>query len=217
MNMQTVGVQLKIAAVAIFLGVTPMAQAVEEAQYLKIREIGAAEVRYYPPSIQAVTTLSSNKQTSKGFRRLAGYIFGGNDGTQEIAMTAPVQETLTEGPAEMAFTMPASYQWEDLPNPADPNVSLVRVPGRLMAVVRFSGWATAARVEEHQQLLQMALANGQVNAVGTPKLNQYNPPWTLPFLRRNEIMLEIDGSVEDHQWAASQSTLAQPGQPTYSF
>ena len=169
---------------------SPVANSIEEPQFELVSQIGAIEIRRYSPTIQAVTPMPD--YSSGGFRRLAGYIFGGNDGDQSIAMTAPVQETMGGNDGEMAFTMPSEYSMEALPNPKDERVSLRHVPERTVAVIVFSGRASDAKAQTKWEELSNALAEAGVRTSGGPFLNQYNPPWTLPFLRRNEVMVEID-------------------------
>ena len=180
-----------LALFALLVSPLTMAGDIEEPHWDLLDTLGKVEVRYYAPSVQAVTELSSSAGTSKGFRRLAGYIFGGNERSQSIAMTAPVQETLTDGNPLMAFTMPAEHTLEDLPLPTDERVSLVSVPARTVAAVRFSGWATGSKVAKMRKQLLATLEENQVDILGEPVLNQYNPPWTVPFLRRNEISVEV--------------------------
>jgi hypothetical protein len=172
-----------------------MAESIEEPAFTTIATVDGVELRRYDPGIQARTTLASSGQTNSGFRRLAGFIFGGNDRDMRIAMTAPVEETLEPEPT-MAFTMPSEYRMEDLPAPDDGEVELVAVPARTVAVLAFSGWATGGKVADRtEELLQTLKAQG-IPVVGPPSLNQYNPPWTLPFMRRNEIMVGI-GAIPD--------------------
>ena len=173
-----------------------MAGDIEEPKWELLQELDGVELRYYEPSIQARTTLADSGQTGEGFRRLAGFIFGGNDESRKIAMTAPVLETLEHEQPIMAFTMPSAYSLEDLPQPADPRVSLTEVPGKTVAVIRFSGWATGSRVQSKTRKLLSTLKSQGIELIGVASLNQYNPPWTLPFLRRNEIMVEV-GLPED--------------------
>jgi hypothetical protein len=182
---------LKWSLALILLGVTAMANSIEEPQYKVIKSMEEVEIRHYQPVIQAVTTLPGRSHSSTGFRRLAGFIFSGNDQEQKIAMTAPVQETLGETSTEMAFTMPGQYTLQDLPRPDDSRVELRNVPARTVAVVTFSGWATRSRVDHFEQELRAALGRDTIEITGEASLNQYNPPWTLPFLRRNEIMIEV--------------------------
>lgn len=168
-----------------------MASDIEEPKYQVIDTIENIEIRYYEPTIQAQTTLKNDGETSGGFRRLAGFIFGGNSREQEIAMTAPVQETLEQEAPVMAFTMPGEYAMADLPQPDDNSVTLIEVPARMVAVIQFSGWATASRVAKRKETLLSSLQELDIDTIGKPFLNQYNPPWTLPFLRRNEVAVEI--------------------------
>ncbi len=168
-----------------------MAADIEEPAWHLRDNFDGVELRDYAPSIQAKTVLAHGGETSTGFRRLAGFIFGGNDRSQKIAMTAPVQETLQEQGPVMAFTMPSQYTLDELPHPADARITLEEVPARTVAVLRFSGWATDAAVARKTRQLLATLAQRDIVPVGVPSLNQYNPPWTPPFLRRNEIMVEV--------------------------
>tara|TARA_Y100001954_G_scaffold234650_1_gene290606 strand:- start:2217 stop:2861 length:645 start_codon:yes stop_codon:yes gene_type:complete len=164
--------------------------AIEEPAYTVERawESEQIEIRRYAPRVMAVTTMQGNDDD--GFRVLAGYIFGGNETEQKIAMTAPVQQSMA-GKAEMAFMMPAEYALEDLPTPDDERVAFEEAPAYTAAVIQFSGWASADKADEHWQRLRQFLIAEQINITGEPTLNQYNPPWTLPFLRRNEIIVPV--------------------------
>ena len=169
---------------------TTQAIAIEEPVYQveKAWETEQIEIRVYVPRVMAVTEMTED--SNGGFRVLAGYIFGGNAEEQEIAMTAPVQQSM-EGDREMAFMMPAEYALEDLPKPEDQRVSFREAPAYTAAVIQFSGWASAEKADENwQQLRQFLIAEG-IDITGEPTLNQYNPPWTLPFMRRNEIIVPV--------------------------
>ena len=168
----------------------PMANSIEEPKFELLLDIDGIEIRRYVPTIQAVTAMPG--YSSGGFRRLAGYIFGGNENEQSIAMTAPVQETMSGSDGEMAFTLPSEYAIDDLPNPDSDAVELRPVPERLVAVIVFSGRASDKKAEEKWQELSAKLEANAIEVIGKPLLNQYNPPWTLPFLRRNEVMVEIN-------------------------
>lgn len=177
------------------LGGTTVAHSIEEPRFELVDRIGKVEIRRYEPVVQAVTVMDSNAQTSRGFRRLAGYIFGDNASGQNIAMTAPVQETLGVPRPEMAFTMPAQYDYEALPEPNNPRIELRQVPARTRAVIAFGGWATPGRVARMEATLKRLLAEQDIEMTGELALNQYNPPWTLPFLRRNEIVVDVAWEV----------------------
>ena len=169
---------------------TTQAIAIEEPVYQveKAWEAEQIEIRAYAPRIMAVTGM--NEDSDSGFRVLAGYIFGGNAEEQKIAMTAPVQQTMA-GEKEMAFMMPAEYALKDLPQPEDQRVSFREAPAYTAAVIQFSGWASAEKADENWQQLQRFLIAERIDITGEPTLNQYNPPWTLPFMRRNEIIVPV--------------------------
>lgn len=185
------------ALLAMVLGSHVMAADIEEPNWALVDTLDEVELRDYEPTIRAVTRLDHAGQSTSGFQRLAGFIFGGNETGEKIAMTAPVEETLDSDEPVMAFTMPANYSMEDLPAPEDESVELQTMPGRTMAAIRFSGWATGGKVNRKTEALLQTLAQHGIETIGEPSLNQYNPPWTPPFLRRNEIMVEVQLTQAD--------------------
>lgn len=185
------------ALLAMVLGSHVMAADIEEPNWALVDTLDEVELRDYEPTIRAVTRLDHAGQSTSGFQRLAGFIFGGNETGEKIAMTAPVEETLDSDQPVMAFTMPANYSMEDLPAPEDDSVELQTMPGRTMAAIRFSGWATGGKVNRKTEALLQTLAQHGIETIGEPSLNQYNPPWTPPFLRRNEIMVEVQLTQAD--------------------
>ena len=170
--------------------ITTQAIAIEEPVYRveKAWEAEQIEIRAYAPRAMAVTGM--NEDSDGGFKVLAGYIFGGNAEEEKIAMTAPVQQSMA-GEKEMAFMMPAEYALEDLPAPEDQRVSFREAPAYTAAVIQFSGWASAEKADEKWQQLRGFLISEGIDITGEPTLNQYNPPWTLPFMRRNEIIVPV--------------------------
>ena len=184
---------MKLKVFALCLALTAGANttlAIEEPAFESVGQVGNVELRDYAPTIQARTPMSVESSSNSTFRRLAGFIFGGNSADLEIAMTAPVETRATED-GYMAFTMPSQYAMEDLPDPLDDSVSLHAVPERRLAVLSFGGWATSGLVARKTAELFAALEDSGIATVGPPALNQYNPPWTLPWNRRNEVMVEV--------------------------
>ena len=171
-------------------GTTTIGHATEEPAYETAGQIDNVELRDYAHTIQARTAMISDDSSSSSFRRLANYIFGGNDREQTIAMTAPV-ETQTKTDGYMAFTLPSEYTMDQLPAPDDQRVSLHDVPARRIAVLAFGGWATDGRVQDKSRELLEVLRANQVPILGEPFLNQYNPPWTPPWNRRNEVAVLV--------------------------
>ncbi|MGV0713778.1 heme-binding protein [Mycolicibacterium sp. XJ662] len=178
----------------------------EEPHYVGTRLTDDVEIRKYGPRIAAETTVTADEDRARyiGFRRLAGYIFGGNHREETIAMTAPVSQSREKiamtAPVAQArdgehstirFYMPSKWTLDTLPSPDDDEVRLVTVPGETVAVLRFSGdrsaQAVAARSEELSETLR---ANG-VEATGPAQAWFYDPPWTVPFRRRNEIAIPV--------------------------
>ena len=170
-----------------------MSQGIEEPAWTLMVQLENVEIRKYEPVIQARTLIDNQGQSSQGFRTLAAYIFGGNVQEQAIAMTAPVEERLSDEGAYMAFTMPSQYSLEDLPVPTDSMVTLHTVPSRTVGVIEFSGWAREAVVAKQTRMLLETLEEHGWVVLGAPSLNQYNPPWTPPWKRRNEVMVEVLG------------------------
>jgi hypothetical protein len=192
---------LSAILVCVLLGSSAMA--VEEPAFKTVLKDG------YPALVVAEVSVSGEQKeaASKGFRLLAAYIFGGNTRRQGIAMTAPVaQEPTSEkiamtapvtqsqnaGTWTVRFTMPSAYTLEALPKPNDPKVRLRRLPPERFAVLGFSGLAGKSDVDEKSQELLSATKAHHLRAIGSVSLAQYNPPWTLWFMRRNEVMIQLE-------------------------
>ena len=183
--------------------------AVEEPAFRTVLEDGAFEIRDYPALVVAEVTVTGEQKeaASSGFRLLAGYIFGGNKRKQSIAMTAPVAQepsgekiamtapvTQTQAAGEwvVRFTMPSNYSMDTLPEPNDARVRLRVTPPARYAVVRFSGLARADDVAAQTAELSAWMQHRDLRRAGPASLAQYNPPWTLWFMRRNEVMIPIE-------------------------
>ena len=185
----------------------------EEPSYTARPLIDGVEIRRYGPRIAAETTVAADEEAARsaGFRRLAGYIFGGNHQDRRIAMTASVAEQVDQRTSQkiamtapvaqslggeegwiIRFVMPAKWTMDSLPTPDDERVRLITLPAESVAVLRFTGDrgpdAIAARTK---QLLETLRAVGFA-PVGEPTTWLYDPPWTIPFRRRNEIAIPVD-------------------------
>ena len=180
----------------------------EEPAYTVEREIDGVEIRRYGPRIAAETTVATDEEAARneGFRRLARYIFGGNSSSDKIAMTAPVAQQQSEKIAMTApvaaqrgsaddwvirFFMPSEYTMETLPKPKDDRVRLVEVPGETVAVLRYNGSYSPEVVAARSTQLLETLHRNNIEAVGDPLSWFYDPPWTLPFRRRNEVVVGV--------------------------
>ena len=180
-----------LAVLTLALVAPTIAADIEEPEYALLETLEGIEIRRYEPTIQAYTSMDSG-----GFRNLAGYIFGGNSDKEEIAMTAPVATTMGETDAQMAFTLPSAWTMENLPSPDDEKVLLREMPAFTAAVIEFSGWARRGAYTKQLQKLSQTLDQQGITTIGEPILNQYDPPWKLPFMRRNEVMVAIEWPVE---------------------
>jgi SOUL heme-binding protein len=151
-------------------------------------------IRRYGPRIAAETVVDGDEESARneGFRRLAGYIFGQNRGRARIDMTAPVGQQQ----AVVRFYMPVRFTLESLPVPNDDRVRLVPVPAKSVAVLRFSGTASPAAVAARTAELRQELQAYGFETVGPPATWLYDPPWTIPFRRRNEIAIAITESTK---------------------
>lgn len=197
------------------LAALPAMATVEEPAFETLEQSGDFEIRRYAPMIVAETWVEGDlgSASSDGFRVIAGYIFGNNvaasgAGGEKVAMTAPV--TMEATPVKIAmtapvttepegnryrmhFVMPSQYTMATLPRPKDDRVKLREVPAKTMAVVRFAGFAGEGKVKEKTGELLAWLKSAGFEPAGTPQLARYDPPWTLPFLRRNEVMVPVEG------------------------
>jgi hypothetical protein len=168
--------------------------AVEEPKYAVLLKEGAFEIRDYPDMVAAEVTVTGDQKGAarKGFRLLAGYIFGGNRRREKIAMTAPVAQIPAGGHWVIRFTMPAGLALETLPEPNDPQVQLTSVPPARFAVVRYSGIASQANFQNKAAELIGFIKARHLRPVGEATLAQYDPPWTPWFMRRNEVILQLE-------------------------
>jgi len=156
---------------------------------------GPYEVRAYDAMIVAYTHASGDQKKAlrPGFRQLAAYIFGNNQAKQKISMTAPVLENAQDNNWRISFIMPAHYELAELPKANDNLVHLERIPARTYVVFRFSGWLSTRILQKKNIQFQNYLHQNACQVVGEPFYAFYNPPWTLPFLRRHEIWYFLDG------------------------
>jgi len=172
-----------------------MASGIEEPEYELLSEYEGFEIRRYSESVQArlLTPSSGWSGNSSGFRRIAGYIFGGNETNQRIAMTAPVQMWDTDSGSMMSFTMPSKYSIKDLPSPIDKGVEIVEVDEYVVAVLPFSGLSRNSKARRLMAKLETLVQASGLTAEGAPVLAVYdNPGTTLPFMRKNEIHLPLN-------------------------
>lgn len=189
--------------------------AIEEPKYDLVLQDNNFEVRDYVSVIVAEVTVGGERSqaSSAGFQLLANYIFGGNQGQDDIAMTAPVTQSALPGtkiamtaPVNIAaqsdewtvqFTMPSEFTLETLPAPNNDRVTIKQLPATRMAVLKFSGFVNEETIEKHHRILQEFMADNGLDAGGDYSLARYDPPWKPWFLRRNEIMIPIKVEADE--------------------
>jgi effector-binding domain-containing protein len=189
------------------------AMAIEEATYKVIKKDNQFEIRDYAPRILAETVVGGNLEEAgnKAFNRLFRYISGGNRSRDKVAMTAPVSQEPIREKIKMttpvgqqriqekwavSFMMPASYTMETLPEPEEPEVKLRQVPARRMAAVRYSGFWSEKSYLRYKMELESWIHEMGLTIMGDPIWSRYNPPFTPWFLRRNEILIPVDGGAD---------------------
>ena len=189
--------------------------ATEEPEYEVVSSNDTYEVRRYEPYIVAevdIVAESERKAGDRAFRILAAYIFGENRSSERMAMTAPVETSWVNAGEKMAMTAPVSttfaggayvyafvmeqkYTLDTLPKPLDPRIRIREKPARHVAALRFSGIASGRRYEEHRAMLEAALDRDRVPRRGGFFLARYDAPFTLPFVRRNEVLVDVGWPV----------------------
>ena len=201
------------------------AMAIEEPVFKVISKSGSFEIRQYAPMLVAETMVEGDmdEASNRGFRRIADYIFGNNQAAQggtsaKIAMTAPVTlEPQSEkiamtapvtvsaaGPESVMtasnkwrvhFVMPSQYTLANIPQPKNSEVKLREIPGKVFAVNSYTGFNTESRVQSKTDELSAWVSSQKLKPLSSPQLSRYDPPWTLPMFRRNEIMIEIEAAT----------------------
>jgi DNA gyrase inhibitor GyrI len=159
------------------------------ADYIFGNNITAQKVAMTAPVLQQDSQQDSQQKPQRSPQQ------DSEQSSAKIAMTAPVTQQGDGNSWRVRFIMPSSYTMATLPTPKNPAVTLREIPGRRYAVIRFSGLAGDDNLRRHADELHAYLAGRQMTAVGAPSYAFYNPPWTLPFMRRNEVLLELGDSA----------------------
>jgi len=211
--LQTIVLGLGAAAAVLTFAPGASRASVEQPSYRVLGKAGDVELREYPALIAAETVVGGDEASARnrGFRRIADYIFGGNQSRKSVAMTAPVAQSPVSGkPASekiamtapvaqepvaggwrVQFFMPAAYDMDSLPRPNSPDVVLRRLPPQRYAVLRFSGSSRPARMAERQAELEAAARMQGWQATGEAVYWFYDPPWTPTPMRRNEVAIPV--------------------------
>lgn len=171
---------------------------VEKPKYKVLRSDGPFQIRRYPPAVVAETEVAGERWTAanRAFSPLAGYIFGGNERNEKIAMTSPVVQRPGDAadgsPSwKVRFILPSRLKPGEPPVPKDPRVTIREEPATTYAVLRFRGRTGEERVSAKLEELRARMSEAGLSGIDEPTYAYYDPPWTPPFLRRNEILIEV--------------------------
>ena len=173
----------------IFLFPYSTTMANEEAKYDVIQKNDIYEIRYYSDRLIVQV---ANKGDNSSFRKLFNYISGQNKNSEKIAMTIPVTQTQKDGEMVMQFYLNIKFNKETTPIPNNPNVEVSIIPEGYFAVLRFSGRSSDKNFDKHHKILKQKLLEDNISIKGSAIRATYNSPFTLPPLRRNESMFNID-------------------------
>lgn len=203
---------IKIILISIILLIAGgrIAMAIEEAKYTVVKKDGVFELREYEDYILAETIISGDMENAsrQAFRLLFNYIAGDNRSQTKVAMTAPVSQEASSEKISMttpvsqermgdswavSFMMPASFTEATIPTPNDPRVQLRSVPGRMMAVIRYSGTWSSDRYLQHKEDLENWIQSEGLKIEGEAIWARFNGPYTPWFMRRNEVQIPVSG------------------------
>ena len=166
--------------------------ATEQLKYQTIDVNQIYEIRKYSDRL-VIETETSNQNSS--FRKLFNYISGSNEKNQEIKMTAPVTQIEKNGNMTMQFYLPSEFDESNVPNPSNSEVKILNMKGGYFAAITYSGRASDKNFLKHKEILENQLKEDNIKILSPPIRATYNSPFTLPMLRRNEVMFEIERNI----------------------
>ena len=184
---------MKLIIIILFSSMLFSSDKYKEPSYALLEKDNNIEIREYGSYIVARTSINVNDvEENNMFRTLASYIFGSNEKNQSIPMTAPVTTLETNDTYEMLFYMLESDHIEDLPNPSNQNITFEKFNLGKCAVISFSWFVNEKKIKKYQNELNKFLTSNGYRPTSPFMVNRYDPPWKLPFMRRNEILVKID-------------------------
>ena len=164
---------------------------VEQQNYNTLQTFNKVEIREYPPAIYASVTTEDNNNSQFGI--LAGYIFGGNENKQKIAMTAPVHmyQNKLEKSSTMSFVMPSEYKIDELSKPNDERIEITKSVTKRYAAISYTGYNNSEKFNKYKSELTRQLQKENIKTVGDPIYLGYDPPYKF-WNRKNEVLIEIN-------------------------
>ena len=164
------------------------AMAYEEANYEVVKENKEYEIRKYSDRL----VIETNSIEGNGFRKLFNYISGNNEKNQEIKMTVPVTQEIKNGNMTMQFYLPLKYNKDNAPKPSNSDIKILTIEGGYFAVIEYSGRSSDKNFLKNKDILEKLLKQDNITILSPPIRASYNSPFTLPILKRNEVMYRIN-------------------------
>ena len=170
------------------LALNSQTMAYEEADYEVVKENQKYEIRKYSDRL----VIETNSIKGNGFRKLFNYISGNNEKNQEIKMTVPVTQEIKNGNMTMQFYLPLKFNKDNAPKPFNSDIKILTIEGGYYAVIRYSGRSSDKNFLKNKDILDKALKQDNLLVLSPPIRASYNSPFTLPILKRNEVMYRIN-------------------------
>ena len=169
------------------LTLSSQAMAYEESNYEVVKENKEYEIRKYSDRL----VIETNSIEGNGFRKLFNYISGNNEESQEIKMTVPVTQEIKNGNMTMQFYLPLKFNKDNAPKPSNSDIKILTIEGGYYAVIKYSGRSSDKNFLKNKDILKKQLKQDNITIIGPPIRASYNSPFTLPMLKRNEVMYRI--------------------------
>ena len=164
------------------------AMAYEEANYEVVKENKEYEIRKYSDRL----VIETNSIEGNGFRKLFNYISGNNKENKEIKMTVPVTQEIKNGNMTMQFYLPLKFNKDNAPKPSNSDIKILNIEGGYYAVIKYSGRSSDKNFLKNKNILEKQLKQDNITIISPPIRASYNSPFTLPMLKRNEVMYKIN-------------------------
>ena len=170
------------------LTLSSQTMAYEEANYEVVKENKEYEIRKYSDRL----VIETNSIEGNGFRKLFNYISGNNEENQEVKMTVPVTQEIKNGSMTMQFYLPLKFNKDNAPKPSNSDIKILNIEGGYYAVIKYSGRSSDKNFLKNKDILEKQLKQDNITIISPPIRASYNSPFTLPMLKRNEVMYRIN-------------------------
>ena len=170
------------------LTLSSQTMAYEEANYEIVKENKNYEIRKYSDRL----VIETNSIQGNGFRKLFNYISGNNKKNAEIKMTVPVTQENKNGNMTMQFYLPSKFNKDNAPKPVNSEIKILTIEGGYYAVIKYSGRSSDKNFLKNKEILEKELRVDNIKVLSSPIRASYNSPFTLPMLKRNEVMYRVD-------------------------